>query len=77
MYGFAEARLRCHKYMPYVYHHVASLIPVERPGLGSLAVDVSVHFDAEWTQNRQVKPNSSSPIVPSKRKVRQKLPLTC
>ncbi len=49
MYGFAEARLRCHKYMPYVYHHVASLIPVERPGLGSLAVDpqMRIYYDPD------------------------------
>jgi predicted metal-dependent peptidase len=38
-YGFVEARIRCSKYLPYTYAHVASLIPVERPGLGTMAVD--------------------------------------
>jgi len=54
-FGFTEARMRCAKYMPYLYKHVASLIPVPRPGMGSLAVDqrMRVYYDPaifqKWT----------------------------
>jgi len=46
-YGFSEARYRCIKYLPYTYSHVASLIPVERPGLGTVSVDrhMRVYYD--------------------------------
>lgn len=53
-YGFAEARMRCGKFMPYIYKNVACLIPVKRPGLGTMAVDdrMRVYYDpavfAEW-----------------------------
>jgi len=55
-FGFAEARLRCSKYLPYTYSHVAALIPVPKPGLGVPAcVDkhMRVYFDPaifdEWS----------------------------
>ncbi len=46
-YGFTEARLRTSRYMPYVYSHVVSLIPVERPGLGTMGVDphMRIYYD--------------------------------
>lgn len=54
-YNFAEARLRCTKMMPYLTQHVMSLIPVKKPGLGTMAVDqyMRVYYDPavldQWT----------------------------
>ena len=53
-YQFGDARVRTNKYTPYVYKSIASLIPVKRPGLGTMAVDdkMRVYFDpalfTEW-----------------------------
>ncbi len=35
----AEARILAARKMPYMTHQVMTLIPVERPGLGTMAVD--------------------------------------
>ena len=35
----AEARILASRKMPYMTHQVMTLIPVERPGLGTMAVD--------------------------------------
>ena len=42
-----KREFRCSRYSPYTYSHVASLVPVERPGLGTLAVDkyMRVYYD--------------------------------
>lgn len=48
-YVFADARLRTHRLLPYLYHHVVNLVPVKRPGLGTMAVDkyMRVYYDPE------------------------------
>lgn len=38
-YDIADVRMRTTRYAPYLYKYVASLIPVERPGLGTFCVD--------------------------------------
>lgn len=43
-YGFTEARARCTLWSPYTYSHVASMIPVARPGLGSMACDAAMRL---------------------------------
>ena len=55
-YGFSEARYRCIKYLPYAYSHVASLIPVQRPGLGTIAVDrhMRVYYDPAMFADRPI-----------------------
>jgi len=55
-YGFTEARYRCIKYLPYAYSHVASLVPVERPGLGTVSVDkhMRVYYDPAMFAQRPI-----------------------
>ncbi len=54
-YSFAEARLCCQRLMPYMTNHVMSLVPVQKPGLGTMGVDESMrcYYDPaileEWT----------------------------
>jgi len=54
-YDFSQARMRTANYAPYLFSAVCNLIPVERPGLGTLAVDkyMRVYYDPamfeQWT----------------------------
>jgi len=50
----AEARILAARKMPYMTHQVMTLIPVERPGLGTMAVDeyCRLYFDLAFLDNR-------------------------
>ena len=53
----AEARVLAARKMPYMTHQVMSLIPVERPGLGTMAVDkyCRLYFDPVFLESRDLK----------------------
>ena len=53
----AEARILAARKMPYMTHQVMSLIPVERPGLGTMAVDeyCRLYFDPAFLESRDLK----------------------
>jgi predicted metal-dependent peptidase len=53
----AEARILAARKMPYMTHQVMSLIPVERPGLGTMAVDeyCRLYFDPAFLDSRDLK----------------------
>ena len=53
----AEARILAARNMPYMTHQVMSLIPVERPGLGTMAVDEysRLYFDTAFLEGRDLK----------------------
>ena len=53
----AEARILAARKMPYMTHQVMSLIPVERPGLGTMAVDEygRLYFDPAFLEGRDLK----------------------
>ena len=48
----AEARILAARKMPYMTHQVMALIPVERPGLGTMAVDeyCRLYFDPAFLE---------------------------
>ena len=48
----AEARILAARKMPYMTHQVMTLIPVERPGLGTMAVDeyCRLYFDPAFLE---------------------------
>jgi hypothetical protein len=50
----AEARILAARKMPYLTHQVMTLIPVERPGLGTMAVDeyCRMYFDPAFLEAR-------------------------
>ncbi|MGD0382253.1 MAG: VWA-like domain-containing protein [Thermoguttaceae bacterium] len=53
----SEARLLAAKKLPYMTHAIMSLIPVERPGLGTMAVDEysRMYFDPAFIESRELK----------------------
>jgi predicted metal-dependent peptidase len=53
----AEARILAARRMPYMTHQVMTLIPVERPGLGTMAVDeyCRMYFDPAFLEGRDLK----------------------
>jgi predicted metal-dependent peptidase len=53
----AEARILAARKMPYMTHQVMTLIPVERPGLGTMAVDehCRMYFDPAFLEGRDLK----------------------
>src|SRR3989304_2483762 len=53
----SEARLLAAKKMPYMTHAVMSLVPVEEPGLGTMAVDQysRLYFDPAFLEGRDLK----------------------
>ena len=53
----AEARILAARKMPYMTHQVMALIPVERPGLGTMAVDQfgRLYFDPAFLAERDLK----------------------
>jgi predicted metal-dependent peptidase len=53
----AEARILAARKMPYMAHQVMTLIPVERPGLGTMAVDeyCRMYFDPAFLEGRDLK----------------------
>ena len=53
----AEARILAARRMPYMTHQVMMLIPVERPGLGTMAVDeyCRMYFDPAFLEGRDLK----------------------
>ncbi|MFZ1933983.1 MAG: hypothetical protein WCB27_15235 [Thermoguttaceae bacterium] len=53
----AEARILAARKMPYMTHQVMALIPVERPGLGTMAVDeyCRMYFDPAFLEGRDLK----------------------
>ena len=53
----AEARILASRKMPYLTHQVMTLIPVERPGLGTMAVDeyCRLYFDPAFLEGRDLK----------------------
>jgi predicted metal-dependent peptidase len=53
----SEARLLAAKKMPYMTHAIMSLIPVEKPGLGTMAVDEysRMYFDPAFIESRELK----------------------
>jgi predicted metal-dependent peptidase len=53
----AEARILAARRMPYMRHQVMTLIPVERPGLGTMAVDeyCRMYFDPAFLEGRDLK----------------------
>ena len=53
----AEARILAARKMPYMTHQVMTLIPVERPGLGTMAVDeyCRLYFDPAFLEGRDLK----------------------
>ena len=53
----AEARVLAARKMPYMTHQVMTLIPVERPGLGTMAVDeyCRLYFDPAFLESRDLK----------------------
>jgi len=53
----AEARILASRKMPYMTHQVMTLIPVERPGLGTMAVDeyCRLYFDPAFLEGRDLK----------------------
>jgi predicted metal-dependent peptidase len=53
----AEARILAARKMPYMTHQVMTLIPVERPGLGTMAVDeyCRLYFDPAFLEDRDLK----------------------
>jgi predicted metal-dependent peptidase len=46
-------RMMAHQYFPYLSPYVYSLVPVERPGLGTMAVDMQgrMYFDPDFAQS--------------------------
>ena len=52
----AEARILAARKMRYMTHQVMSLIPVERPGLGTMAVDDfgRLYYDPAFLEERDV-----------------------
>jgi len=50
----AEVRILAARKMPYMTHQVMTLIPVERPGLGTMAVDeyCRMYFDPAFLEAR-------------------------
>ena len=46
-------RMMAHQYFPYLSPYVYSLVPVERPGLGTMAVDMQgrMYFDPDFCQS--------------------------
>jgi predicted metal-dependent peptidase len=55
-YTFREARYRTIKFAPYLYKYTASLIPVEKPGMGTLAVDQKgrCYYDPAFLENNPI-----------------------
>ncbi len=53
----SEARILASRKMPYMTHQVMTLIPVERPGLGTMAVDehCRLYFDPAFIEDRDLK----------------------
>src|SRR5271157_2832106 len=53
----AEARILAARKMPYMTHQVMTLIPVERRGLGTMAVDefCRMYFDPAFLEGRDLK----------------------
>ena len=53
----SEARLLAAKKMPYMTHAIMSLIPVEKPGLGTMAVDEysRMYYDPAFIESRELK----------------------
>ena len=53
----AEARILAARKMPYMTHQVMSLLPVERHGLGTMAVDdyCRLYFDPVFLDGRDLK----------------------
>ena len=53
----AEARILACRKMPYMTHQVMTLIPVERHGLGTMAVDefCRMYFDPAFLEGRDLK----------------------
>ena len=53
----AEARILAARKMPYMTHQVMSLIPVERPGMSTMAVDeyCRLYFDPAFLEGRELK----------------------
>lgn len=53
----SEARILASRKMPYMTHQVMTLIPVERPGLGTMAVDehCRLYFDPAFIEGRDLK----------------------
>jgi predicted metal-dependent peptidase len=53
----AEARILAARKMPYLTHQVMTLIPVERPGLGTMAVDeyCRMYYDPAFLEGRDLK----------------------
>jgi hypothetical protein len=60
----AEARILAARKMPYMTHQVMSLIPVERRGLGTMAVDEygRLYFDPAFLEERDL--NHLAFVVP-------------
>lgn len=55
-YGFAEARVRATAMLPYIAPYVVNLIPVEMPGLETMAVDehMRVYYDPELCNSKTI-----------------------
>lgn len=55
-YNFSEARARTFRWAPYIYQHIANLIPVPRPGLGGITVDrhMRVYYDPDWLEQQPI-----------------------
>ena len=53
----AESRLLAAKQMPYMTHSVMSLLPIEQPGLGTMAVDEygRLYYDPAFLEERNLK----------------------
>ncbi len=53
----SEARLLAAKKMPYLTHAIMSLIPTEKPGLGTMAVDehCRMYYDPAFIESRELK----------------------
>jgi predicted metal-dependent peptidase len=54
---FAEARILAAKLMPYMRTNIMSLVPVERPGLGTMAMDEHgrLYYDPKFLEVRDLK----------------------
>lgn len=65
LHGFPESRLRtaAQGFLPYLYQHVASLVPVPTPGLGTMGVDkwCRVYYDPEMFEKWDI--NKSAAII--------------
>ncbi len=53
---FTEARVRAYVLMPYLSHAIMSLVPVQKPGLGTLSVDKygRCYYDEVWLDQQTV-----------------------